>query len=44
MTSIIYIGMDVHTTDFTFCCYTANSDRGFAIVQTQNLEMFLFSC
>lgn len=35
MTSIIYIGMDVHTTNFTFCCYTADSDRGFATVQTK---------
>lgn len=35
MTSIIYIGMDVHTTNFTFCCYTVDSDRGFATVQTK---------
>lgn len=27
--------MDVHTTNFTFCCYTADSDRGFAIVQAE---------
>ena len=35
MTSIIYVGMDVHTTNFTFCCYTADSDRGFAVAQTE---------
>lgn len=35
MASIIYIGMDVHTTNFTLCCYTADSDRGFAGVQTK---------
>lgn len=35
MTSIIYVGMDVHTTNFTFCCYTADSDRSFATVQTK---------
>ena len=33
--SIIYVGMDVHTTNFTFCCYTADSDRGFAVAQTE---------
>ena len=27
--------MDVHTTNFTFCCYTADSDRGFAVAQTE---------
>ncbi len=26
MTSIIYIGMDVHTTNFTLCCYTMDSE------------------
>lgn len=35
MTSIIYIGMDVHTTNFTLCCYTLDSDRGFAAVQVK---------
>lgn len=35
MASIIYIGMDVPTTNFTFCCYTADSDRGLATVQTK---------
>ena len=35
MASIIYVGMDIHTTNFTFCCYTADSDRGFAVAQTE---------
>lgn len=35
MASIIYVGMDVHATNFTFCCYTADSDRGFAVAQTE---------
>ena len=35
MASIIYVGMDVHTTNFTFCCYTVDSDRGFAVAQTE---------
>lgn len=35
MTSIIYIGMDVHTTNFTLCCYTMDSEREFATVQTK---------
>ena len=33
MASILYVGMDVHTTNFTLCCYTADSERGFAVVQ-----------
>ena len=32
MTSIIYIGMDVHTTNFTLCCYTIEDDKEFAVV------------
>ena len=35
MASIIYVGMDIHTTNFTFCCYTADPDCGFAIAQTE---------
>lgn len=35
MTSIIYVGMDVHTTNFTLCCYTMDSEREFATVQTK---------
>lgn len=30
MTSIIYVGMDVHTTNYTLCCYSAADDRIFA--------------
>ena len=30
MSSITYIGMDVHTSNYTLCCYTINSDRTFA--------------
>lgn len=32
MTSIIYIGMDVHTTNFTLCAYDVQSDVNFALV------------
>ena len=35
MTSITYIGMDVHTTNYTLCCYAIEEDRSFAIVQVQ---------
>ena len=35
MTSITYIGMDVHTTNFTFCCYSVEDDKAYAIVQTK---------
>jgi len=35
MTSIIYVGMDVHTTNYTLCCYSAEDDRVFATVQVE---------
>ena len=30
MTSIIYVGMDVHTTNYTLCCYSVTTDKTFA--------------
>jgi len=30
MTSIIYVGMDVHTTNYTLCCYSVVTDEIFA--------------
>lgn len=30
MTSILYVGMDVHTTNYTLCCYSVEGDRIFA--------------
>lgn len=35
MTSITYIGMDVHTTNYTLCCYTVEDDKTFANVQVR---------
>ena len=35
MTSIIYVGMDVHTTNYTLCCYSVEDDRIFAGVQVE---------
>ena len=32
MTSIIYVGMDVHTTNYTLCCYSIENDKIFATV------------
>ena len=32
MTSIIYVGMDVHTTNYTLCCYSTTTDKVFATV------------
>ena len=32
MTSIIYVGMDVHTTNYTLCCYSIEKDEIFAAV------------
>ena len=33
MTSIIYVGLDVHTSNYTACCYSMTDDRAFAVVQ-----------
>ena len=35
MTSIIYVGMDVYTTNYTLCCYSMEGDRFFAEVQVE---------
>jgi transposase len=35
MTSIIYVGMDVHTTNFTLCCYDFQKDQIFAVTQME---------
>jgi len=35
MTSIIYVGMDVHTTNYTLCCYSFENDEVFAATQMQ---------
>ena len=35
MKSIIYVGMDVHTTNFTLCCYNFGNDEVFAANQTE---------
>ena len=35
MTSIIYVGMDVHTTNFTLCCYDFGRDQIFAVSQME---------
>ena len=35
MTSIIYVGLDVHTSNYTACCYSASDDRTFAVVQME---------
>ena len=33
MKSITYIGMDVHTTNYTLCCYSVEDDRYFAKIE-----------
>ena len=35
MTSIIYVGMDVHTTNYTLCCYSIESDKIFAVAKME---------
>jgi transposase len=35
MKSILYVGMDVHTTNFTLCCYSIEKDETFAYVQME---------
>ena len=35
MTSITHVGLDVHTTNYTVCCYSIQDDQTFAIVQME---------
>ena len=35
MKSIIYVGMDVHSTNYTLSCYMVENDMSFATVQTE---------
>lgn len=35
MNSIIYVGMDVHTTNYTLSCYTIENEKNFATVQME---------
>ena len=35
MTSILYVGMDVHTTNYTLCCYSIENDEIFAATQME---------
>lgn len=35
MTSILYVGMDVHTTNYTLCCYSREKDQVFAQVRVE---------
>lgn len=35
MTSITYIGMDVHATNFTLCRYSFEDDKVYATVQVK---------
>ena len=35
MDSIIYVGMDVHTTNYTLCCFSPDKDRVFAVAQVE---------
>ena len=35
MTSILYIGMDVHTTNYTLCSYTMETQRPFGRMQVE---------
>ena len=35
MNSITYVGMDVHTSNYTLCCYTIEEDAVFGIVKVE---------
>lgn len=35
MKSITYVGMDVHTTNYTLCCYSVEDDRFFAEIEVK---------
>ena len=33
MESILYVGIDVHTTNYTLCSYTFEDDKTFGLIQ-----------
>ena len=35
MNSILYVGMDVHTTNYTLCTYSIETDKEFALTQVK---------
>ena len=35
MNSIVYVGMDVHTTNYTLSCYTIENNQDFATVKME---------
>lgn len=35
MNSIVYVGMDVHASNYTLSCYTLTNDECFATVQME---------
>ena len=35
MKSILYVGMDVHKSNYTLCCYSVEKDETFAVVQVE---------
>lgn len=36
MNSVIYVGMDIQTTNYTLCCFSQDKDKGFAIAQVES--------
>ena len=39
MNSILHVGMDVHTTDYTLCTYSIEEDKAFALTQVKPHDM-----
>ena len=35
MNSILYVGMDVHTTNYTLCTYSIETDKEFSLTQVK---------
>jgi len=43
MSSIVYVGMDVHTTNYTMCCYVIDGDADFARVELEPDYKFILN-
>ncbi len=41
MESILYVGMDVHTTNYTLCTYSIERDKEFALAQFKPDHLYI---
>ena len=41
MASILYVGMDVHSTNYTLCTYSVEDDKEFALAQFKPDHLYI---